>query len=171
MPTLRSASFYSAQTFVGNDRAMIGLFDESHRSQLFPHVRRNHSMRIAAADLPQYAQFYSRYRRGGHRRNSEVTERWIANSIAKLAQSSPTASAKAFLSQILAPAGQKKAARSRGWGQLGHQTEAALTCQPDAGKQATTGIGVAEKDNDLCGNDQKERDLAYGDLCLRLHPP
>jgi hypothetical protein len=30
---------------------------------------------------------------------------------------------------------------------------------------------VANKNNHLCGNDQKERDLAYGDLCLRLHPP
>ena len=65
----------------------------------------------------------------------------------------------------------RKAARSRGWGQLGHQTEAALTCQPDAGKETTSGIGVAEKNNNFRGNDQKERDLAYGDLCLRLHPP
>jgi hypothetical protein len=30
---------------------------------------------------------------------------------------------------------------------------------------------VANKNNDLCGNDQKEHDLAYGDLCLPLHPP
>jgi hypothetical protein len=49
--------------------------------------------------------------------------------------------------------------------------EAALTCQPDTGKQTTSRIGVAEKNKNFCGNDQKERDLAYGDLCLRLHPP
>jgi hypothetical protein len=29
------------------------------------------------------------------------------------------------------------------------------------------GIGVSEKNNNFRGNDQKERDLAYGDLCLR----
>jgi hypothetical protein len=29
MPPLRSAGFYAAQAFVGNDRAMIGLFDAS----------------------------------------------------------------------------------------------------------------------------------------------
>jgi hypothetical protein len=54
-------------------------------------------------------------------------------------------------------------------GQAGHRG-AALTCQPDTGKQTTSGIGVAEKYNNFCGNDQKERDLAYGDLCLRLEP-
>jgi hypothetical protein len=30
---------------------------------------------------------------------------------------------------------------------------------------------VANKNNHLCGNDHQKRDLAYGDLCLRLHPP
>ena len=55
-------------------------------------------------------------------------------------------------------------------GEAGHR-KAALTCQPDTGKQTTSRIGVAEKNNNFCGNDQKERDLTYGDLCLRLHPP
>jgi hypothetical protein len=48
--------------------------------------------------------------------------------------------------------------------------EAALTCQPDTGKQTTSRIRKAEKNDNFCSNDQKERDLAYGDLCLRLHP-
>src|SRR5579859_355536 len=44
-------------------------------------------------------------------------------------------------------------------GETWHQA-AALTWQPDTGKQTTSGIGVAEKNNNFGGNDQKERYLA-----------
>jgi hypothetical protein len=44
-------------------------------------------------------------------------------------------------------------------------------CQAQPIQYRMAWLCVANKNNHLCGNDQKERDLAYGDLCLRLHPP
>jgi hypothetical protein len=44
-------------------------------------------------------------------------------------------------------------------------------CQAQAIQYRMAGLREANKNNNFCSNDQKERDLADGDLCLRLHPP